>query len=369
MAISNNLWTITPLDYDIFFGLDVDKKSIAITIVDHEQKIKSIKMPNNAEMLINYTKKHYFDKRVAFAYEAGPTGYGLYDHLSQSGYTCLVVTPSMVPTPAGSRVKTNRIDSIRLATSLRGGQLNSIRVPSRKYRNLRHLAQLYKTASKQCKNYKLRIKALLLTEGIIFPNTANKNHWSNIILKKLARLECEPAVRFKLNTLLDSLCFYRKQLLKVKSELRNFCLRDVDLANSVFFLLSLPGIGWVIATLLLARIGDWRNLKNVRELASFIGLTPCEASTGENVNKGNITRMGDSYLRNALIDGAWAAIRKDPELAEFYQRICNRHPKDRAPCKAIVAVARKLTRRIYAVLTERRIYSFQYKEYNKKYKF
>jgi hypothetical protein len=47
---------------------------------------------------------------------------------------------------------------------------------------------------------------------------------------------------------------------------------------------------------------------------------------------------------------------KDPELAEFYRRVCGRRPSDRASRKAIVAVARKLTSRIYAVLTERRVY-------------
>lgn len=270
----------------------------------------------------------------------------------------------MVPTPAGSRVKTNRIDSIHLATSLRGGQLKGIRVPSRKYRDLRHLTQLYKTITLQSRNCKCRIKAILLMEGIAFPNTSKNDHWSNATIKKLEILACSPAIRFKLDTLLENLRFYRKQLLKIKKTLRNFCRSDRDLADSVRFLLSLPGIGWVIATMLLARIGDWRNLKNVRELGGFIGLTPCENSTGEDVNKGNITRSGDSYLRNILIEGAWSAINKDPELAEFYQRVYDRHPKDRAARKAIVAVARKLTTRIYAVLTQRRIYTPKLRKYN-----
>jgi len=364
MAISKNLWTITPLEYDIFFGLDVDKKSVAITILDHERKLKSLTMPNKAEMIINYTKKHFTGKRVAFVYEAGPTGYSLYDRLTQAGHTCLVATPSMVPTPVGSRVKTNRIDSIRLAKSLRGGQITGIRVPSRKYRDLRHLTQLYKTTTMQSRNYKCRIKAMLLMEGIAFPNSSKNDHWANATIKKLETMNCPSTIRFKLDALLENLRFYRNQLLKVKKALRNFCYSDPDLADSVRFLLSLPGVGWIIATVVLARIGDWRNLKNVRELAGFIGLTPCENSTGEDVNKGNITRSGDSYLRNILIEGAWSAINKDPELAEFYRRVYNRHPKDRAARKAIVAVARKMTTRIYAVLTQRKIYSFAKQEYN-----
>jgi transposase len=271
----------------------------------------------------------------------------------------------MVPKPAGSRVKTNRIDSKLLATSLRGGQLKSIRVPSKKYRNLRHLTQLYKITTIQNRNYKCRIKAMLLMEGIPFPVISKNNHWSNATIKRLETIDCTPAIRFKLDLLLKNLCFYRNQLLEVKRALRSFCRSDSDLADSIRFLLSLPGIGWVIATVLLARVGDWRNLKNVNELGGFIGLTPCENSTGEDVDKGNITRCGDSYLRNILIEGAWSAINKDPELAEFYQRIYTRHPRDRAARKAIVAVARKLTTRIYAVLTQRRIYIPKDREYSK----
>ncbi len=102
----------------------------------------------------------------------------------------------------------------------------------------------------------------------------------------------------------------------------------------------------------------------MRELAGFIGLTPRENSTGEEVRKGGITHSGDAYLRSILIEGAWSAITKDPELFEFYRQVYNRHPRDRAARKAIVAVARKLTTRIYAVLTERRLYKIRYKQYN-----
>ena len=57
-----------------------------------------------------------------------------------------------------------------------------------------------------------------------------------------------------------------------------------------------------------------------------------------------------------MIQAAWAAIRKDPELKEFYQRIYRQHHKDKAARKAIVAVARKMTMRIHAVLSEQRPY-------------
>jgi hypothetical protein len=67
-------------------------------------------------------------------------------------------------------------------------------------------------------------------------------------------------------------------------------------------------------------------------------------------------RTGDGRLRSKLIQAAWSAIRHDPELREFYRSVSQRHPRDRAARKAIVAVARKLTTRIYAVLKQKRPY-------------
>ena len=71
--------TIVPRDYDIFIGLDVDKKRMAVTCVDHGTLQKSLSLPYSGKQLLNYTAKHFPGQRVAFVYEAGPTGFGLHD--------------------------------------------------------------------------------------------------------------------------------------------------------------------------------------------------------------------------------------------------------------------------------------------------
>jgi transposase len=158
-----------PRNYDIFAGLDVYKKSMAVIITDHEKLMQSLRIPYSAEQLLNYVRKHFPDQRVAFAYEAGPTGFGLHDDLVANNHTCLVVAPAMVPTALGQRVKTNRLDSKKLSVSLRGGELRSIHVPTFSYRELRHLVQLRDTHVQQLRATKCRLKALLLYEGIGFP--------------------------------------------------------------------------------------------------------------------------------------------------------------------------------------------------------
>lgn len=343
-----------PRDYEVFAGLDVDKRSMSVVFTDHNGTMRALRMAGKATPLVNYVRKHFAGQRVAFAYEAGPTGFGLHDQLVQQAYTCVVVAPSKVPRAPGERVKTNRLDSRKLAENLRGGQLQSIHVPTRAYRDLRHLVQLRDTHVRQMTSSKLRIKSLLLFEGIPFPDPAER--WTARAMRELQTLPCSETVRFKLDDLLHTLHFHFQAAARVTKQIRQYCLRDPELQESVGLLLSLPGIGWIVASHLVARLGDLRQITNGKQIAGFLGIVSSEHSTGEKENRGEITRSGDSRLRNKLIQSAWTAIQKDPELRAFYRRIYQRHPQKVAARKAVVAVARKLTTRIYVVLKERRPY-------------
>jgi transposase len=352
MTAATPVGTFIPRDYDIFGGLDVDKRSMAITFRDHGTMRKSLKLPYSAKQLLNYTGKHFPGQRVAFVYEAGPTGFGLHDELTAASHLCLVVSPSMVPTAPRNKVKTNRLDSNKLSKGLRGGQLRGIHVPPQSYRELRQLVQLRDTQVAQLKATKLRIKSLLLYEGIEFP--APNGKWSGRVLRELEVLPCNATVRFKLDQLIDTLQFHFLSAAKVQKQIRRFCQNNPELRQCISFLVSLPGVGTITATHALARLGDWRQIKDVRQIAGFLGLVSSEHSTGDKENRGEITRIGDKRLRSKLIQCAWTAIRKDPELRAFYRRVYERQPKKVAARKAIVAVARKLTTRIYAVLKQQR---------------
>jgi transposase len=350
-----------PRDYDVFAGLDVDKKSISVTFTDHQGLLKSMRMPYSVDHLVNHVRKHYGDKKVAFAYEAGPTGYGLYDGLVAQQYPCLIASPSMIPKAPGQRVKTNRLDSVGLAENLRGGQLKSIHVPTTLYRELRHLTQLRDALVSEVVAMKQRIKSLLLMEGLEFPPAPPGSQWSFLVKAKLRKLPCSSVVRFKLDQLLDNLEFGEKQVLKVTREIRRFCQNDPELSQCIDYLKSLPGIGWIVASQMLARVGDWRQIKNIRELPAFLGLVPTESSTGERTTRGSITHSGDPRLRSKLIQASWSAIRQDGELLEFFRTVVKKHPRHLGPRVAIVAVAHKLCVRAAVVLMKQRPYEMRKK--------
>ena len=353
--------TFIPRDYDVFAGLDVDKKSISVTFTDHQGFLKSLNMPYKVEHLVNYVRKHYPDKKVAFAYEAGPTGYGLYDGLEAQAYPCLIASPSMIPKAPGQRVKTNRLDSRGISENLRGGQLKGIHVPTPLYRELRHLTQLRDTLVSEMVRMKQRIKSLLLMEGLEFPPAPAASQWSFLVKNKLQDLPCSTTVRFKLDRLLDSLEFDEKQVLKATREIRRFCQTDPELSQCIEYLKTLPGIGWIVASKLLARVGDWRQIKNIRQLPAFLGLVPTENSTGERTERGSITHTGDRRLRSKLIQASWSAIRQDGELREFFRTVAKKHPRHLGSRIAIVAVAHKLSVRAAVVLMKQRPYEVRQK--------
>ena len=176
-------------------------------------------------------------------------------------------------------------------------------------------------------------------------------------MDNLYALQTGSEIRFKLEQYLLTVKFADERLQGVNKELLRFCTQNPEIWRCIGLLCSIPGIGKVVAVHLLARIGDWRDLTSSRQIAALLGMIPVEDSTGDRIRKGSISRMGDAITRSKLIETAWTSIRKDPEMMEFYERIKARNPAPIAARKAIVAVGRKLTTRIYAVLKYQRLIS------------
>lgn len=348
--------TINPKDYDVVVGIDVDHKSYATTYLNHDHQGRSLKMPAHPESLCHYFQKRFPSQRLLYVYEAGPTGYGLYDYLVSRGQNCMMVHPAAIPSAPNHCVKTNRIDSQKIAEHAKSGTLKGIRVPTEPYRELRHLAGLRQQYAQDHRRAKQRIRALLLFESIQLPEWVGSRPWTSRYRQALHQVKLKETLRFKLDLLLKDWDHARDRLLLIHHQIRHFCSREEAVHRNLIFLRSLPGFGFVVSTHLLARIGDPVQLTNIRELGAFCGLVPSEHSTGDHIHKGSITHMGDSTLRSLLVEAAWVAIRKDTGLAAFFHRIRSKHRGEQGARIAIVAVARKLTHRVYRVLKEQRPY-------------
>ncbi len=119
---------------------------------------------------------------------------------------------------------------------------------------------------------------------------------------------------------------------------------------------SAPGFGPISSRVCANELGNLKRFSNERKLFSYTGLTPREDSSGEKVHRGHITKQGNRHIRGILIEAAWRAIRLDPALARFYQKVCGHAGAKRA----IVAVARKLIGRIRAAFCKGELYQIDY---------
>jgi len=112
---------------------------------------------------------------------------------------------------------------------------------------------------------------------------------------------------------------------------------------------AIPGIGPIVATALVAEIGDWGAFRSGRNLAAWIGLVPKQHSTGGKERLGSITKQGNRYLRWLLVTGAMAVIRYARQHGTkrlWLTRLMERRP----PKVAAVALANKIARMAWAMM-------------------
>ena len=112
---------------------------------------------------------------------------------------------------------------------------------------------------------------------------------------------------------------------------------------------QIPGIGPVVATALIAEVGDWRAFSSGRNLAAWIGLVPRQYSTGGKERLGDISKQGNRYLRWLLVTGAMAVIRYARQRGT--KRVWLVRLMERRPVKvAAVALANKIARMAWAMM-------------------
>ena len=111
-----------------FVGLDVHADTIAVAAAERRDEVRTLGViPNRVESIRKLVKTLGPVEHLRACYEAGPTGYVLYWQLTQLGIACDVIAPSLVPTKAGDRVKTDRRDARKLALCHRAGELTAAR--------------------------------------------------------------------------------------------------------------------------------------------------------------------------------------------------------------------------------------------------
>ena len=149
-----------------FVGLDVHADTIAVAVAEMGGEVRSLGViPNRLESVRKMVGKLAPIGTLKCCYEAGPTGYVLYWQLARLGVACEVIAPSLIPTKAGDRVKTDRRDAEKLARCYRAGELTAVWVPDEAHEALRDLVRAREAAKKDQLRHRHRLGKFLLRHG------------------------------------------------------------------------------------------------------------------------------------------------------------------------------------------------------------
>ena len=325
-----------------FVGLDTSKlrNSVAIAEEGRTGEIRFFgEIDNTAEATARLVRKLAAKyERLAFCYQAGPTGYGLYRQITGLGQECMVVAPSLIPKKPGDRVKTNRRDAIGLARQLRAGELTAVWVPDSRHEAMRELTRARGAAVEDARQKGQQVSAFLLRLGRHY---AGKTTWTKTHLGWLASQKFEHAEqRIAFEELLLAVHQARDRIARLEEAIRQ-AVPEWSLAEVVHALIAMRGIDMVTATAFLAEIGDLSRFRTPRQLMAYLGLVPSEQSTGDTIVRGPITKAGNRRARRLLIESAWA-YRHPPRVGK------DKQAKVAAAPRAVREIAWKAQHRLYA---------------------
>jgi transposase len=241
---------------------------------------------------------------VAVAYEAGPTGFGLYRALTAAGFRCEVVAPSKLHRPAGDRVKTDAKDAIHLARLLRLDEFTPVSIPSVDQEAARDLVRAREDCRGDLMRARHRLSKLLLRHGIVYYGgqawTGKHDMWlRHEALPRLGSRATRLTFEFDYEAVL-AICARRNRLDAAIAEMA----RDSEFTPIVQRLGCLRGISTLTGFALAVEIGDWDRFTG-SSIGCFVGLVPAEYSSGQSRVQGSITKTGNSHVRRLLVEAAW----------------------------------------------------------------
>jgi transposase len=315
-----------------FAGLDVSVKETSICIVDDAGRIvREVKVASEPEALLPVLTNYHF-KRIGL--EAGPLSQWLFSSLAEAGLPVICVETRHMRSVLKAWInKTDRNDARGIAQMMRAGLYRPVHVKTLRSQKLRML---------------LTHRKLLQSKSIAIENDLRAT-LRNFGLKVgvVGKVRFEARVRELVEDLPD-LVVLVEPLLIVRRVLREqlgilhrrllAIVRDDDVCRR---LMSVPGVGPVVALTYRATIDVPARFGNSKAVGAVLGLTPSKYQSGEVSRTGGISRCGDEMTRAMLYEAAQIVLMRSVKWS-WLKAWAMKIAKHRGMKKAIVALARRL---------------------------
>lgn len=278
----------------------------------------------------------------------------VHDFCQSLGYPVLVANPSAEAWRwKNVKRKTDKDDALKLAKLTALEQVSAVHIPVAERRQYRLGVKYRKTLVNRINRMQNHIRALFDHQGISIPSghkawTAAGIETLSQYRKPLTECELDEFWQGELDLELQSLDALWQQLQQVDDQLEKVAKQD----EQVQLLQTIPGVGRRTAEVIVAALDDPHRFKNARQVSAYAGLVPDQRQSGQTNRLGRITCRGSRILRSALVEVAWVMLRYNRWAESIYQRIYGGQ-KTRKKI-AIIAVARKLLVRCWAMLRHKR---------------
>jgi transposase len=321
-------------------GLDIAKSVFQVHCVDVDGAVVIRKRVSRAKVLEFFTEL----PRCLIGIEACPSAHHWSRRLQALGHTVKLMPPSYVKAYL-KRSKNDANDAAAICEAVTRPSMRFVPTKSEQQQSGLMLHRSRQLLVRQRTMLSNAIRGHMAELGIISAKGRNGTAELLGIIANAADDRIRPAARFSLDVLAGQHANVTAEIGAIEKRIHAWH-RSCEESRR---LEQIPGVGPIVATALVAEVGDWKAFSSGRSLAAWIGLVPRQHSTGGKERLGGISKQGNRYLRWLLVAGAMAVIRYARQHGT--KRLWLARIIERRQIKvAAVALANKIARMAWAMM-------------------
>ena len=309
----------------MFVGMDVHKNYLQVAVLDEKGKIlNNSRVDNNLIKVNDFFDSLHPGNNTKVVMESTGMWYNIYECLRKRRLDVRLSNPAKTRAIASAKIKTDKLDAVKLADLLRGGYIAECYIPTRETMELRELVRHRAALVRMRTKLKNKIHSIMFMKGISISYVSTHLFTKGYIekLKEYNDYRINGCLHI-IESLNDEINTVSKKMLLLAQEDENAKL-----------LMTVPGIGYYSALLIVSEVGDINRFPDSYHLCSYAGLIPSTHSSGGMTYHGSITKTGSRYLRWIMLECVHAHIRneKNSNIAQFYYRIAKKKGNSKAAC-------------------------------------
>jgi transposase len=329
----------------VYGAIDLHMRYSQIRIVDAEGAVlREQRVPTSRERLLRAFEGH---GAMRILLETGTESEWVAQALEAAGHAVIVADPNYAPMYGEIRrkVKTDRRDVAALSEANRRGWYRPTYRVSSEQRACRQVLRSRRQLVQMRSGTIALIRSLLRQSGYRLASSASER-----VPARLAELVLSPTLAETIAPLGRMVETLTTEIADVDRRLARQAVADPVVQR----LQSVPGVGPVVALTFRAFVDDVGRFMSAAQVSAAIGLVPREDSSAERRHRGHITKAGPRELRSLLVQAAWACWRskRSGTLRAWVERLAGRRGKR----IAVVALARRLSRILYAVWRDQSVF-------------